>query len=99
MCERCTNLSQALKRHGDERSFREHVDAGFTRTDAPPGTEAKLAAMRQRVEAGYPLHHARDRAGYDEEPPPKPWLPPVVKLNGEVDDEGVFYWERDRGED
>ena len=40
----------------------------FNRTEAMPGTEAKLSVLAQRVQEGLPLWHGEDRTEYDSEP-------------------------------
>lgn len=45
----------------------EEVDAGhFQATHAIPGTDEKLRVLAERVRAGLPLWHERDRADYEE---------------------------------
>ncbi len=45
------------------------VDGGeYEATDAMPGTKAKLDVMAERVRAGLPLWHPRDRDDMDEAP-------------------------------
>ena len=40
----------------------------FNATHAIPGTEEKLQVLAERVKAGLPLWHSRDRADYEEGP-------------------------------
>ena len=39
----------------------------FDATRAMPGTDEKLEVLAQRVRAGLPLWHGRDRTDYDEQ--------------------------------
>jgi hypothetical protein len=39
----------------------------FDATHAIPGTEEKLEVLAERVKAGLPLWHSRDRADYEED--------------------------------
>ncbi len=44
----------------------------FDATASMPGTKEKLATMAERVGAGLPLWHPRDRDDLDDPPPKKP---------------------------
>jgi hypothetical protein len=41
-------------------------EQGFDATRAIPGTDEKLRVLAERVRAGLPLWHDRDRADYEE---------------------------------
>jgi len=43
------------------------AESNYHATGAMPGTDAKLAIMAARVEAGLPIWHGCDRSDYDDE--------------------------------
>jgi hypothetical protein len=54
-------------REGNWNFEPEEVDTQrFDATRAIPGTDEKLAVLAERVRAGLPLWHERDRADYEE---------------------------------
>lgn len=54
-------------REGNWNFEPEVVDSNkFDATRAIPGTDEKLQVLAERVKAGLPLWHARDRADYEE---------------------------------
>lgn len=56
-------------RDGDWDFEPEEVDQShFDATQAIPGTRAKLRVLAERVRAGLPLWHDRDRMDYEEDP-------------------------------
>jgi hypothetical protein len=60
------NVLDAI-REGDWFFEPTEIDSsGFQATRAIPGTKEKLAVLADRVSAGLPLWHERDRSDYEE---------------------------------
>lgn len=59
-----TNVFEAILKYGHDEDFTPMAGEQFSATDAPAGSEAKIEALRQRVQLGQPLWHMEDRADY-----------------------------------
>ncbi len=62
--ERVTNVFEAILKYGHDEGFAPLADSGFSRTNAPAGSDDKIELLRRRVEQGQPLWHTEDRCGY-----------------------------------
>jgi len=58
------NVFEAILECGHDEDFVPRESDGFQATDAPAGSQAKLAVLAERVLRGQPLFHAEDRADY-----------------------------------
>lgn len=59
-----TNVFEAILKYGHDEDFVPSDDDRFTCTDAPAGSQDKIAALRDRVALGQPLWHMEDRKDY-----------------------------------
>ena len=58
------NVFEAILECGHDEDFVARETENFRGTDAPAGSQAKLAVMAERVLRGEPLWHADDRSDY-----------------------------------
>lgn len=58
------NVFEAILKYGHDEDFVPAQTSQFVPTDAPAGSEAKIEALRRRVELGLPLWHEKDRSDY-----------------------------------
>lgn len=58
------NVFEAIMKYGHDEDFAPLASDDFAPTDAPAGSEEKIAVLRQRVELGMPLWHEEDRIDY-----------------------------------
>ncbi len=58
------NVIEAILKYGHDEDFDPFADAKFLPTDAPAGSQEKIAVLRRRVELGQPLWHDHDRVDY-----------------------------------
>jgi hypothetical protein len=58
------NVFEAILQCGHDEDFVPHPDQSFVPTDAPAGSEEKLAVLARRIELGLPLWHPEDRSDY-----------------------------------
>lgn len=58
------NVFEAILQCGHDEDFVPHTGPDFAPTDAPAGSEDKLAILARRIEQGQPLWHPEDRADY-----------------------------------
>ena len=56
------NVFQHLLRLGHDEDFQPHIDQRFTPTDAPIGSQEKIAVLAHRAQLGLPLWHPQDRS-------------------------------------
>ncbi len=63
--QKVSNVFEAILKYGHDEDFAPAVESeAFCPTDAPAGSQAKIDAMRRRVELGLPLWHESDRHDY-----------------------------------
>jgi hypothetical protein len=62
--QKINNVFEAILKYGHDEDFAPNVENGFSCTDAPAGSAAKIEILRRRVEKGQPLWHGEDRADY-----------------------------------
>ena len=55
------NVFQAISTNGSDGDFTPSVQENFSACNAPAGSSAKIAALRERLEMGQPLWHDQDR--------------------------------------
>ena len=60
----CKNVFEAILQYGHDEDFVPQENDEFLATDAPAGSDAKIEALRRRVELGVPLWHVEDREDY-----------------------------------
>jgi predicted pyridoxine 5'-phosphate oxidase superfamily flavin-nucleotide-binding protein len=60
----CRNVFESILRYGHDEDFSPTADREFTPTDAPAGSQAKIAILAERVMKGHPLWHEEDRFDY-----------------------------------
>ena len=58
------NVFEAILKYGHDEDFVPSPSEEFQPTDAPAGSDGKIAELRRRVELGLPLWHAEDRIDY-----------------------------------
>ena len=58
------NVFEAILECGHDEDFVPVESAEFRATEAPAGSENKLAVLARRVELGLPLWHPEDRSDY-----------------------------------
>jgi hypothetical protein len=58
------NVFEAILECGHDEDFIPVESGEFTPTEAPAGSENKLAVLARRVELGLPLWHPEDRSDY-----------------------------------
>lgn len=58
------NVFEAILQCGHDEDFIPVVSSEFQATEAPAGSENKLAVLARRVELGLPLWHPEDRSDY-----------------------------------
>ena len=58
------NVFEAILECGHDEDFIPVVSAEFQATEAPAGSENKLAVLARRVDLGLPLWHPEDRSDY-----------------------------------
>lgn len=62
--QRVTNVFEAILKYGHDEDFAPQQSDEFGATDAPAGSEDKIAILRERVALGEPLWHEEDRIDY-----------------------------------
>ena len=62
--EKVSNVFEAILTYGHDEDFAPAESNEFVPTDAPAGSEEKIAELRARVENGVPLWHVEDRVDY-----------------------------------
>ncbi len=62
--KKITNVFEAILEYGHDEDFVPAESDGFSATDAPAGSDAKIETLRLRVEMGQPLWHGLDREDY-----------------------------------
>lgn len=62
--EKVVNVFEAILKYGHDEDFVPSEERGFSPTDAPAGSDAKIEALRLRVQLGQPLWHLEDRGDY-----------------------------------
>jgi len=63
--KKCKNVFEAILKYGHDEDFDTEADNDFSPTSAPAGSQAKIDALRRRVERGEPLWHESDRTDYN----------------------------------
>ena len=58
------NVFDAILKYGHDEDFMPSDREDFEPTDAPAGSEDKIAILRRRIEQGMPLWHDSDRQDY-----------------------------------
>ena len=58
------NVFDAILKYGHDEDFMPSDREDFDPTDAPAGSEDKIAILRRRIEQGMPLWHDSDRQDY-----------------------------------
>jgi hypothetical protein len=58
------NVFDAILKYGHDEDFLPEDREDFEPTDAPAGSEDKIAILRRRIEQGMPLWHDSDRQDY-----------------------------------
>lgn len=58
------NVFEAILKYGHDEDFYPDGEKGFSPTDAPAGSDAKIEILRLRVQLGQPLWHLSDRVDY-----------------------------------
>lgn len=58
------NVFDAILKYGHDEDFVPSESNNFEPTDAPAGSDAKIEALRKRIEMGVPLWHDSDRQDY-----------------------------------
>jgi|TARA_B110000116_G_scaffold198181_1_gene172957 hypothetical protein len=58
------NVFEAILKYGHDEDFAPTVGDEFEATNAPAGSDEKIAILRRRVEQGTPLWHLNDRHDY-----------------------------------
>jgi hypothetical protein len=58
------NVFEAIIKYGHDEDFDPSDRNEFEPTDAPAGSPEKIEVLRQRVELGLPLWHAKDRVDF-----------------------------------
>ena len=58
------NVFEAILECGHDEDFFPVADEGFSATEAPAGSRAKLDELAERVKRGQPLWHPEDRGDY-----------------------------------
>lgn len=58
------NVFEAILECGHDEDFVPVESSEFMATEAPAGSENKLAVLARRVELGLPLWHPEDRSDY-----------------------------------
>ena len=58
------NVFEAILKYGHDEDFAPIEGDEFEATNAPAGSDEKLAILRRRVEQGTPLWHLNDRFDY-----------------------------------
>jgi hypothetical protein len=58
------NVFEAILKYGHDEDFCPSENDDFVSTTAPAGSQAKIEALRARVESGVPLWHQEDRSDY-----------------------------------
>jgi len=64
MAEPAKNVFEAILKYGHDEDFAPEVDAQFSATECPAGSQEKLEVLAERVRLGQPLWHPSDRADY-----------------------------------
>ena len=62
--KKISNVFEAILKYGHDEDFVPQAGDDFEATNAPAGSEEKIAALRRRVELGLPLWHVEDRKDY-----------------------------------
>jgi hypothetical protein len=62
--QKVSNVFEAILKYGHDEDFLPEETDDFEGTDAPAGSDAKIDALRRRVELGLPLWHSSDRVDY-----------------------------------
>jgi hypothetical protein len=62
--QKVSNVFEAILKYGHDEDFVPVVGDDFAPTNAPAGSDEKIAILRQRVELGLPLWHGEDRRDY-----------------------------------
>jgi len=62
--QKVNNVFEAILKYGHDEDFAPFQDDDFSATEAPAGSDAKIAILRTRVEMGQPLWHDNDRCDY-----------------------------------
>jgi hypothetical protein len=58
------NVFDAILKYGHDEDFMPEDREDFEPTDAPAGSDEKIAILRRRIEQGVPLWHDSDRQDY-----------------------------------
>jgi hypothetical protein len=58
------NVFEAILKYGHDEDFAPAADDGFSPTEAPAGSRAKIDVLAERVMRGEPLWHPEDRPDY-----------------------------------
>jgi hypothetical protein len=58
------NVFDAILKYGHDEDFMPEDREDFEPTDAPAGSDEKIAILRRRIEQGMPLWHDCDRQDY-----------------------------------
>jgi len=58
------NVFEAIQERGHDEDFAPVETEDFTATDAPAGSQEKIAVLAERVLRGLPLWHPQDRSDY-----------------------------------
>ena len=62
--DKVSNVFEAILKYGHDEDFAPAESDSFMPTDAPAGSDEKIAELRRRVELGVPLWHDEDRVDY-----------------------------------
>jgi len=62
--DKVENVFEAILKYGHDEDFAPAESDSFTPTDAPAGSDEKIAELRRRIEQGVPLWHDEDRVDY-----------------------------------
>jgi hypothetical protein len=58
------NVFDAILKYGHDEDFMPEDREDFEPTNAPAGSDEKIAILRRRIEQGMPLWHDSDRQDY-----------------------------------
>lgn len=59
------NFFEHVRKMGSDETFEPRDGVEFSPTDAPAGSDEKLAVLKERIDKGLPLWHPNDRVNYD----------------------------------
>lgn len=62
--DKVENVFEAILKYGHDEDFAPAESDSFAPTDAPAGSDEKIAELRRRIEQGVPLWHDEDRVDY-----------------------------------